>query len=202
MPAAPGALSTKSLTWSTATSEGGRVASGFSNNTTSATGLPSAGDSLTSSTLRRYESGTVQTNVVSNAYRSDSGDLTALVNAVADGQKTFSTSTGETGTFTSLVITSEGDARSEIGSSYPSNFYQVFSARGAKSINSLNKGANKIKLSHSTTGATNEVFFIKDNVTVAPTLNVGSATVTQVSCLLYTSPSPRDLSTSRMPSSA
>jgi len=179
VPAAPGALSTKSLTWSTATSEGGRVASGFSNNTTSADGLPSAGDSLTSSTLRRYESGTVQTNVVSNAYRSDSGTLSAVVNAVADGQKAFSTSTGETGTFTSLVVTSEGDARNEIGSSYPSNFYQVFSARGSKSINSLSKGANKIKLSHDSTGDTNEVFFIKDNVTVAPTLNVGSATVTQ-----------------------
>ena len=180
IPAAPGALSTKSLTWSTATSEGGRVAAGFSNNTTSASGLPTAGDSLSSSTLRRYESGTVQTNLVSNAYRSDSGTLTALVNAVADGSKAFSTSTGEEGTFTSLQITSEGDARNEISSSYPSNFYQVFTARGAKAIGGLNKGANKIKLSHDTTGATNEVFFIKDNVTSTPTLNVGGATVTQV----------------------
>ena len=61
---------------------------------------------------RRYESGTVQTNLVSNAYRSDSGDLTALVNASANGQKTFSTATDETGTFTSLQITSERRLRS------------------------------------------------------------------------------------------
>ena len=32
--------------------------------------------------------------------------------------------------------------------------------------------------------------------------NIHSATVDPKSCLLYTSPSPRDLSTSRMPSSA
>tara|TARA_B100000900_G_C20585080_1_gene719209 strand:- start:245 stop:2632 length:2388 start_codon:yes stop_codon:yes gene_type:complete len=181
VPTAPGDLSTKSLTWSTATSEGGRVAHNFSNNTTSTDGIPSAGDSLSSSTLRRYESGTVQTNLVSNAGKSDSGTLSARVNETTSGSKAFSTSTGETGTFNSLQITSEGDARSEIGSSFPSNFYQVFTARGALATGSLNKGLNKIDLSHSTTGATNEVMFIKDNVTVAPTLNVGSATVTQVS---------------------
>ncbi|CZS03183.1 hypothetical protein CDFC105_81339 [Clostridioides difficile] len=34
------------------------------------------------------------------------------------------------------------------------------------------------------------------------TLFVGLALVLAIGCLLYTSPSPRDLSTSRMPSSA
>jgi len=179
VPTAPQGLSSKSLSWNTNYDQGGRLASGATNNT--GTTPPSAGDSLQSSTLRRFESGTVQSSTVSNAYRSDTGTLSALLNDSADGAKTFSTSTGETGTFDSLVISSEGDARSEIGSSYPSNFYQVFSARASKSITSLAKGIHKLELSHSTTGNTNEIQFVKDNVTTAPTLNVGSATVTQVS---------------------
>jgi hypothetical protein len=179
VPSAPAGLSSKSLTWSTATSEGGRLASGATNNT--GVTPPAAGDALTSSTLRRYESGTVQTNLVSNSYNSFTGTLSARVNGTGDGSKAFSSATGETGTFTSLVITSEGDARTEIGNSYPSNFYQVFTARAAKAIGSLSKGVHDIDLSHSTTGDTNKVQFIKDNVTVTPTLNVGSATVTQVS---------------------
>tara|TARA_R110001592_G_scaffold185449_1_gene429447 strand:- start:2777 stop:6103 length:3327 start_codon:yes stop_codon:yes gene_type:complete len=177
VPAAPGALSTKSLTWSTATSEGGRLASGATNNT--GVTPPAAGDALTSSTLRRYESGTVQTNLVSNSYNSFTGQLSARVNGTGDGQKSFSSATGETGTFTSLVITSEGDARTEIGNSYPSNFYQVFTARAAKAIGSLAKGIHDVDLSHSTTGDTNKVQLVKDNVTSTPTLNVGGATVTQ-----------------------
>ena len=39
-------------------------------------------------------------------------------------------------------------------------------------------------------------------VRVVGTGGVSSNSTTYVSCLLYTSPSPRDLSTSRMPSSA
>lgn len=179
VPAAPASLSAKSLTWSTSYSEGGKLASGATNNM--GTAAPAQGASLETTTLRRFQSGTVQSSIASDAYRSDAGTLTALVNDVADGNKAFSTSTSETGTFTSLVVTSEGDARNEIGSSYPSNFYQVFSARVAKSITSLATGIHKLELSHSTTGNTNEIQFVKDNVTVAPTLNVGSATVTQVS---------------------
>ncbi|MDA8897587.1 hypothetical protein N9I83_00975 [bacterium] len=179
VPTAPAGLSSKSLSWSTNYDQGGRLASGATNNMGSTP--PSAGDSLQSSTLRRFESGTVQSSTVSNAYRSDAGTLSVLVDDSADGAKTFSTSTGETGTFTSLVISSEGDARSEIGSSYPSNFYQVFSARASKSITSLAKGIHKLELSHSSTGNTNEIQFVKDNVTTTPTLNVGGATVSQVS---------------------
>ena len=178
VPSAPTSLSGKSLTWSTSFDQGGRLASGATNNM--GTTPPSAGDSLQSSTLRRFESGTVQSSTVSNAYRSDSGTLSALVNDSADGAKTFSTATGESGTFTSLIITSEGDARNEIGSSYPSNFYQVFSARASKSITSLAKGIHKVELSHSTTGNTNEIQFVKDNVTTTPTLISSGTTVSQV----------------------
>ena len=42
-----------------------------------------------------------------------------------------------------------------------------------------------------------ELQFLIDSV-----IKMGSLTESQLICLLYTSPSPRDLSTSRMPSSA
>ena len=177
VPSAPSGLSSKSLTWSTSYSEGGRLASGATNNT--GTTPPSAGDSLETSTVRRYESGTVQSSTASDFYNASTGTLTALVNDSADGAKTFSSSENETGTFTSLVVTSEGDARDEISSSYPSNFYQVASARVSKSINALATGIHKVELSHSATGNTNELTLIKDNLTVVPTLSSGSATVTE-----------------------
>jgi hypothetical protein len=57
--------------------------------------------------------------------------------------------------------------------------YKGFKARVAKSVASLSAGVNSMQLSHSTTGNTNTVEFVKDNLTVTPTVNVGSATVTQ-----------------------
>jgi len=94
-----------------------------------------------------------------------------------DGSKSFSLSTGETGTFTSLVVTSEGDAYSELSTTYPQNYYQVFTARITKDISSQQTGAHRAKLSHSTTGDTNEVYIIKDNLSSVPTLDISGATL-------------------------
>ena len=55
------------------------------------------------------------------------------------------------------------------------------------------------------TDPTGNSLSVGDQITVVATSNSGShasAVVTIIPCLLYTSPSPRDLSTSRMPSSA
>jgi hypothetical protein len=183
VPSAPSGLSSKALTWSTSYSEGGRLASGATNNT--GTTPPSAGDSLETNTVRRFESGTVLSSTASDFYNASTGTLTALVNDSADGAKTFSASENETGTFTSLVVTAEGDARDEISSAYPSNFYQVASARVSKSINGLAKGIHKVELSHSATGNTNELTLVKDNLTSAPTLSSGSATLTEKTAGTY-----------------
>ena len=63
--------------------------------------------------------------------------------------KAFSSAENETGTFTSLVVTAEGDAHDRISSStYPSDFYQVFSAKVDHSLGSLSTGYNDFGLSH------------------------------------------------------
>ena len=50
-------------------------------------------------------------------------------------------------------------------------FYQVFDAKFEKNISSEHHGAHIAKLSHSSTGNTNSVYIIKDNLTATPTIN-------------------------------
>ena len=178
VPTAPAGVSSKTLSLSTSSNQGSttKLASGAIDNV--ASGI-SAGDGLNSSTVRRYDSTTsISTNTISDAYRSDSGTASALVDGTADGTKTFSTSTGETGTFTSLVITSEGDAYNEISSTtYPQNFYQVFSGRVTKDISSLDYGVHSFAIDHDSTGTTNNVYVVYDNLTTTPTVDISSATL-------------------------
>ena len=177
LPAAPTSVSGKSLTLSTSAQDTSKLAFGATN----AVGGISAGASLNSSTVRRYDTTTsISTNVIDDAYRSDSGTASALIDGSADGTKSFTTSTGETGTFTSLVITAEGDAYDQISSTtYPQNFFQVFSGRVTKDISSLATGVHSFAISHDSTGTTNNVYIVKDNVTSAPTVNIGSATLVE-----------------------
>ena len=170
VPAAPANLSSKTISMSTgSTGSSPYLASGATDR--SGGNIPSQGTSVT----RYTGTGNIQTTVANDAYNSYTGTLTALVNNGASGTKVFSSSTGETGTFTSLVVTSEGDAHDEISSStYPSNFYQVFSARVTHSLSGLSKGYNDLGLSHSATGATNKPGFVLDDLTSTPTTSIGT----------------------------
>ena len=170
VPAAPANLSSKTISMSTgSTGSSPRLASGATDR--SGGNIPTQGTSVT----RYTGTGTVQTTVANDAYNSFTGTLTALVNNGASGTKVFSSSTGETGTFTSLVVTSEGDAHNEISSStYPSNFYQVFSSRVSHSLGGLSKGYNDLGLSHSATGATNKPGFVLDDLTSTPSTTIGA----------------------------
>ena len=179
VPSAPAGLSSKSITWSTSTDgTSPKLASGY--NDAGSTSL-TAGDSLNTSTvIRRDSTSAVQTSVASDAYNSATGTLSAVWDGSTDGSKAFSTSTGETGTFDSLVITSEGDAYNEISSTtYPQNFYQVFSARINNSLADQDYGAHKAKLSHDATGDTNEVFVVYDNLSTTPTVDISGASLVE-----------------------
>ena len=139
--------------------------------------IPSNGSSVT----RYTGSGTVQTNVINDAYNSFTGQTaTAKVNGSDSGAKTFTASDNETGTFTSLVVTAEGDAHDQISSStYPSHFYKVFTARVDHSLGSLSNGYNDFQISHNSTGDTNRVGFVLDDLTTTPVVDLSSATLTQ-----------------------
>ena len=178
VPSAPDGVSSKTLSLSTSSNEGSssKLASGAIDAVSS--GI-SAGDGLNTSTVRRYDSTTsISTGTIADAYRSDSGTVSALIDGTADGSKAFSTSTGETGTFTSLVITAEGDANDQISSTtYPKNFYQVFSGRVTKDISSLDYGVHSFAINHDSTGTTNNVYVVYDNLSTTPSVDISSATL-------------------------
>ena len=179
VPSAPAGVSGKSITWVTNSNQGSSSKIAYGAVDTISSGY-SAGSGLNGNTLRRYDSTTsLQTSTISDAYNSSAGnEVSALVDGVAEGTKTFTNSTGETGSFSSLDITSEGDAHNEISTStYPFNFYQVFSARVIKNISSMNHGMHTLALSHNNTGATNNVYFLYDNLTSTPTVDISSATL-------------------------
>ena len=75
---------------------------------------------------------------------------------------------------------------------YVANIYYIFIANHGGS-------ANTVTLKWENSSGVDQLFFFDGD-----TVNGGSKETLggQSSCLLYTSPSPRDLSTSRMPSSA
>jgi hypothetical protein len=180
-PSAPDGLSSKTLPAVSSTGTSPKLASGFTDNTGGAT--IAAGD-----TVNRVTSGTAEAGPITTfAYNADSGTLTANVNGSGDGNRTL-TSGSDTGTYTSLVITDESDYNllNASGSSttfaasiYYPGLYSGFKAKVSKAVSGLSVGANSYQLSHSTTGDTNVVEFVKDDLTASPTVNVGSATVTE-----------------------
>ena len=180
-PTAPDGLSTKTLSNVTSTGSSPKLAHGFTDNTGGST--ITAGDSVV-----RVKSGTAQTPILSSfAYNADSGTLSAKVNGSDDGSITLS-SADNSGTNNSLIITSESDYQllnssgstvSFSNSTYYPGFAKGFKARVSKTVASMSTGANSYQLSHSSTGDTNVVEFVKDNLTSNPTVNIGSATLAE-----------------------
>ena len=76
---------------------------------------------MNTTTARRYTSGTIDTSTASNFFNGASGTLAPEINASNDGTKTFTASEGETGTFTSLVVSSNVDYDT-VDASYPNVF--------------------------------------------------------------------------------
>jgi hypothetical protein len=174
VPSAPANLSTKSITLSDSfQGTSPKLAHGFTDNTSTANTL-SAGADLNTTTARRYTSGTIDTSTASNFFNGASGTLAAEINAADDGTKTFTASEGETGTFTSLVVSSNVDYDT-VDSSYPQRFYLVASAKITKALADYSTGLSAQRLTHTTTGNTNYVHVLKDNLTATPTFGtVGS----------------------------
>ena len=170
VPSTPANLSTKSITLSDSVQgTSPKLCASFTDNSDS--NPLSAGASLQTTTARRYTSGTIDTSVVDNAYNGASGTLSASINGVTTGSKAFSTSTGENGTFTSLVVSGQLDAHDSISSStYPTGFYQTFDAKITQALSSYTVGVNDQRLEHSATGNTNYVSVVYDDITSVPSI--------------------------------
>ena len=181
VPAAPNGLSSSSLNLAdSAQGTSPYLCAGFTDN--SASNPLNAGDSVNTSTARRYTSGTLDTNTVQNVYNGLSGTLTAEINGADRGNRTFTTALNETGTTTSLVVSQQADAHDTISSStYPTGFYQTFDAKITQALTDYTIGVNDQRLTHDATGNTNYVSIVRDDLTSTPTCDISSATITEAS---------------------
>jgi len=191
--AAPAGLSSKTINL-TGSDGTGLLAAGFTDNT--------GGTSLTAgSSITRYEgdSGVVQTQTLSTlVYDAAAGTLSALVNGTADGSVTF-TSGSNSGTYSALTVPLEADfnlynaSGSQVNfnsSIYHPGLYQGFTAGVNKTRSSLSVGVNSYQLSHSITGDTNTVEFVKDDLTANPVAAGGTLTEANAGTVRYVSGIP------------
>jgi len=191
--AAPAGLSSKTISL-TGTDGTGLLAAGFTDNT--------GGTSLTAGTsVSRYEgdSGNASTaNLTTLVYDATGGTLSALVNGVADGAIGFS-SADNSGTVGSLLVPLEADFQlySSTGSQLPFSqsiyhpgLYSGFTANIVKAKSSLPVGVSSFQLSHSTTGDTNTLEFVKDDLTANPTATSGNISEAVQGTLRYVSGVP------------
>jgi hypothetical protein len=188
-PTAPDGLSTKTLTMIVDSQSGPSIgnfpllAYNFTDNVSGGTAL-----SASSSVNRAIPGQTVNAGPFSGyAYDASAGILTAYVDGSADGDITLTnTLLTDPVTDASLQIIAEsdyqlldssGEAESFAQSIYHPDLYQGFLARVRKETNSMATGAHSMQLVHSTTGSTNTISFVKDNMTNNPVVNISSATI-------------------------
>ena len=118
---------------------------------------------------------------VTNANTALTGTLTAFVNNTASGNITFSTGGNAVGTYSSLIVSADRDLH-VANAAVPTGFYKVFSATISNTLASLGNGYNDFQLRHSTTGNTNTIGMVKDNLNSAPSLvTTNTAMVTATS---------------------
>ena len=181
-PSAPANLSSKSLTLSdSAQGTSPKLCHGFTDNTSSFT-TQSAGDSLNTTTSRRYTSGTIDTNTCTNFLTNNSNGtgstvnqtLTAKINNASKGARTFTTVEGGANNTTddTLVITNHRDA-DEV-STLPQRMFLVATAKITEALTDYSIGSNAQRLESSAGGNTNIVHVVRDDVTATPTTAIGT----------------------------
>ena len=180
---APDGLSTKTISFSGSTGTSPLLAASATDNT-GGTSL-SAGDSVSRTTST---SGTLSSTTTSTyAYNGDAGTLEAYFNGTESGNVTLA-SGSQVGTYNYLVVAAESDynllnssggSTSFASSIYTPDLYKGFTTRVGITASAIPVGINEYLISHSTTGNTNTIDFVKDDVTSAPTVDLTSATLTE-----------------------
>lgn len=193
-PADPNGLSTKTIAFASPVGTSPLLTAGATDNTPGTTLTPGQAVSRTVLT-----SGTIDSTIISTySYNADAGELAAVVNDVDDGVVVLDTN-NQTGTYTSLNITAESDynlldatgtAVTFANSIYYPGAFKGFRARVQKAASAVNFGVNRFNLSHSLTGGTNIVEFVKDDLTATPITTAGTLTQNNAGTFRYISGIP------------
>ena len=174
-PTAPNNLSTISNLTITTASQGTSPLLAAGANDASGGNIPANGTSVT-----RFATSTpvVTAGNVINANTATAGILSAYVNNTDSGNVTFTTSGNTVGTVGALIVAADRDLH-VANAAVPTGFYKVFNANVSCALSSLSTGYNNYKMVHSTSGNTNYVGFVKDNLNSAPTLITSSLTMAE-----------------------
>ncbi|CAB4163801.1 PKD/Chitinase domain containing protein [uncultured Caudovirales phage] len=121
---------------------------------------------------------------IANANTATTGTLTAIVNNAGGGNVTFSAAGNTVGTVGALIISADRDLH-VANAAVPTGFYKVFSATISNTLASLGNGYNNYKFSHSVSGNSNYVGFVKDNLNTAPTVGVANIVMSEATAGTY-----------------
>jgi len=178
--ATPNGLSTKTIAFANDEGNSPKLAAGATDNTGGTSLTAGSNVDQTNNTTGQLES----TEISTYAYNASTGILTANINGTGNGNVTFD-GTDNAGTYTSLVVTDEedynllnasGSSISFNNSIYHPSLYTGFKAKVSAAANGIAVGINSFQLSHSITGDTNTVEFVKDNISTTPTVVTGTIT--------------------------
>jgi hypothetical protein len=175
----PAGLNTKTLTYTGSVGNSPYLSASATDNTGGTT--LTAGAAVNRAT---YNQATINTtgNVTSSyTYNANVGSLRAVINGTVRGNVNLATQTtavvtGNLGVIAFSdynLLTSAGAATTFASSTYYPGYYYGFEANIVSSGGQLPVGINRVGLNHTTTGATNNVEFVVDNVTTTPTVSTG-----------------------------
>lgn len=133
------------------------LASGVANN--------SGGTVAAGTAVIRIVTAGVNTNVIANTGPATTGTISLQVNGTTVGSRVLTGN--DVGTYSSLVLSNQND--------YPVDkpgFWKSINVQATNAASAL--GINKIRITHSGAGNTNEVFYVRDNMTSVPTVTTAS----------------------------
>ena len=184
--AAPSGLSSKTLSFGESTQgTSPYLAFGYTDNSTEDS--VTVGQSVSRITSTSAGTNTESSTLSSFAYNGDAGNVNAIVDGVSSGTITMSGGS-DVGSSGNITITSESDyqslstaggSTSFASSIYSPGLYQGFKAKVSITSTNLATGSHSMKMQHTTTGNTNVVSFVKDDLTSTPTVDMSAATLAQ-----------------------
>ena len=184
--AAPSGSSSKTLSFGESTQgTSPYLAFGYTDNSTEDS--VTVGQSVSRITSTSAGTNTESSTLSSFAYNGDAGNVNAIVDGVSSGTITMSGGS-DVGSSGNITITSESDyqslstaggSTSFASSIYSPGLYQGFKAKVSITSTNLATGSHSMKMQHTTTGNTNVVSFVKDDLTSTPTVDMSAATLAQ-----------------------
>ena len=179
----PAGLNTKVLSFSGSVGTNATLASGAVDNTggTTLTANASVSRTIATGSSLVTTAGNVTT---SYTYNANVGYLQAVVNGTVRGNvNVAATTTGITGNLGVIafsdynLLNPDGSAVAFASSTYYPGYYYGFSANVVARGDFIPVGINRFGLNHSSTGATGNVEFVKDDVTAVPTVTAGTLAI-------------------------